>query len=155
MSRLCICREEEDAQDTKKMVEKAGRRAYLMALDLRESENCRRAVEEHMKAFGKLSVLVNNSAMQETCNDIRDINLDVVEKTYRTNILSMFAMCRFALPHIKRGASIINSCSVAAHMDNPQLVDYPSTKGAIVTFTRSLVQQQAPNGIALMLLRPV
>lgn len=93
MSRLCICREEEDAQDTKNMVEKVGRRVYLMVLDLRESENCRRAVEEHTKAFGKLSVLVNNSAMQETCNGIRDINLDVVGKTYRKNILSMFAMC--------------------------------------------------------------
>lgn len=143
----------EDAQDTKKMVEKVGRRAYLMALDLRESENCRRVVEEHMKAFGKLSVLVNNSAMQEICNDIRDINLNVVGKTYRMDILSMFAMCKFALPHMKRGASIINSCPVAARIDNPQLVDYPSTKVAIVTFTRSLAQQ-APNGITLMLLRP-
>jgi NAD(P)-dependent dehydrogenase (short-subunit alcohol dehydrogenase family) len=92
--------------------------------------------------------------MQEICNDIKDINLNVVGKTYRTDILSMFAMCKFALPHMKRGASIINSCSVAARMDNPQLVDYPSTKGAIVTFTRSLAQQQAPNGIALKLLRP-
>ena len=65
--------------------------------------------------------------MQEICNDIRDINLNVVGKTYFTDISSMFAMCKFALPHMKRGASIINSCSVAAHMDNPQLVDYPYT----------------------------
>lgn len=82
-------------------------------------------------------------ATQEICNDIKDINLNVVGKTYRTDILSMFAMCKFALPYMKRSASIINSCS-----------DYPSTKGAIVTFTRSLAQQQAPNGIALKLLRP-
>jgi len=146
--------EEEDARDTKRMIEKAGRRAHLMPLDLRESENCRTAVEEHMKAFGKLSVLVNNSAMQEICNDIKDINLDVVEKTYRTNVLSMFAMCKFALPHMKRGASVINSCSVAAYMGNPQLVDYSSTKGAIATFTRSLAQQQAPNGIRINAVAP-
>lgn len=120
-----------------------------MAFGLRESENRRRAVEERMKAFGKLSVLVNNSAMQEICNDIRDISLDVVERAYRTNILSMFVICKFVLPHMKRGASIINSCSVAAYMGNPQLVDYSSTKGAIATFTQSLAQQQAPRRIRI------
>ena len=87
--------------------------------------------------------------MQEICNGIRDIKLGVVGKTYRTNILLMLAMCKFALPHMKRGASITNSCSVAAYMGNPQLVDYSSMKGAIATFTRSLAQQQAPNGIRI------
>ena len=92
--------------------------------------------------------------MQVICDDIRDINLDVAEKTHHTNILSMFAMCKFALPHMKRGASIISSCSVAAYMGNPQLVDYSSMKGAIATLTRSLAQQWAPNGIRINAVAP-
>ncbi|KAF2142038.1 uncharacterized protein K452DRAFT_227474 [Aplosporella prunicola CBS 121167] len=146
--------EEEDAQWTKAAIEKAGRKANLMALNLREEENCKKAVEGHMKAFGKLSVLVNNSAMQEICEDLRDIDLSVVEKTYRTNILSMFAMSKYALQHMKRGSCIINSSSVAAYMGNPQLVDYSSTKGAITTFTRSLAQQQAKHGIRINAVAP-
>ncbi|KAK5145903.1 hypothetical protein LTR04_001187 [Oleoguttula sp. CCFEE 6159] len=146
--------EEEDAQDTKKYIEKAGRKANLMPMDLRKNENCQKAVDGHMKAFGRLNVLVNNSAMQEMCDDLKDIDLDVVEKTFRLNILAMFAMCKFALPHMKRGSSIVNSCSVAGYMGNPQLVDYSSTKGAIATFTRSLAQQQAPKGIRVNAVAP-
>ncbi|KAK5950069.1 hypothetical protein OHC33_008784 [Knufia fluminis] len=146
--------EEEDAQWTKKAIEKAGRKAHLMALDITSEENCKKAVDEHVKIFGKLNVLVNNSAMQEICQDLKDIDLGTVEKTFRTNILSMFAMTKFALPHMKRGSSIVNSCSVAAYMGNPQLVDYSSTKGAIATFTRSLAQQQAPKGIRVNAVAP-
>lgn len=146
--------EEKDAQWTKRQVERAGRRANLMSLNLREEDNCKKAVEGHVKAFGKLNVLVNNSAMQEICNEFRDINLEAVEKTYRTNVLSMFAMTKFALHHMKRGDCVINSASVAAYMGNPQLVDYSSTKGAIATFTRSLAQQQAKHGIRVNAVAP-
>jgi len=176
--------EEPDAKITVKAIENAGRKANAMALNLREEANCKKAVEEHMKAFGKLNCLVNNStsitccalrsmerderlmkanltdqcvktgAMQEICNDMREIDLAVVEKTYRTNILSMFAMTKYALQHMKRGANIVNSASVAAYMGNPQLVDYSSTKGAIVTFTRSLAQQQGPHGIRVNAVAP-
>ncbi|KIY04041.1 uncharacterized protein Z520_00733 [Fonsecaea multimorphosa CBS 102226] len=146
--------EEEDAQWTKAQIEKAGRQAQPLALDVTSEENCKKIVEAHMKKFGKLSVLVNNSAMQEICNDIQDINLGVVEKTFRTNILAMFAMVKYALPHMKRGSSIVNSSSVAAYMGNPQLLDYSSTKGAITTFTRSLAQQLAPKGIRVNAVAP-
>ncbi|MCJ1415524.1 hypothetical protein MMC32_001856 [Xylographa parallela] len=146
--------EEEDAQVTKKEIEKAGRKAQLMALDITVRENCQKAINAHMKMFGKLNVLVNNSAMQEMCDDLKDINLDVVEKTYQTNIISMFTMVKYALPHMKRGSSIVNSCSVAGYMGNPQLVDYSSTKGAIATFTRSLAQQQASKGIRVNAVAP-
>lgn len=146
--------EESDAQGTKKMIEAAGRRAHLMALDITKRHNCQHAVDSHMKHFGKLNVLVNNSAMQEMCDDLQDIDLDVVEKTYRTNVLSMFAMTKYALPHMKRGSAIVNSSSVAGYMGNPQLVDYSSTKGAIATFTRSLAQQQAPKGIRVNAVAP-
>ncbi|MCJ1320303.1 hypothetical protein MMC15_005641 [Xylographa vitiligo] len=146
--------EEEDAQATKREIEKAGRRAQLLALDITVRANCQKAISAHMAAFGKLSVLVNNSAMQEMCDDLKDIDLDVVEQTYRTNILSMFTMVKYALPHMKRGSAIVNSCSVAGYMGNPQLVDYSSTKGAIATFTRSLAQQQAPKGIRVNAVAP-
>jgi NAD(P)-dependent dehydrogenase (short-subunit alcohol dehydrogenase family) len=146
--------EEQDAQVTKKMIEQAGVKAFLLPLDVTKEENCQKIVDAHMKEFGKLSVLVNNAAMQEMCDDLKDINLNVVEKTYRTNVLSMFAMTKFALPHMKRGGAIVNSSSIAAYMGNPQLVDYSSTKGAIATFTRSLAQQQAPKGIRVNAVAP-
>ncbi|KAK4950129.1 hypothetical protein LTR17_004825 [Elasticomyces elasticus] len=146
--------EEEDAKISIKLIEQAGRKGHSMALNLREGDNCKKAVDEHMKVFGKLNVLVNNSAMQEICQDLVDIDLEVVEKTFRTNILSMFAMTKYALKHMKRGDCIVNSSSVAAYMGNPQLVDYSSTKGAIATFTRSLAQQQAPKGIRVNAVAP-
>ncbi|TLD37528.1 hypothetical protein E2P81_ATG04340 [Venturia nashicola] len=146
--------EEEDAQATKTAIESAGRKANLLPLDITSEENCKKAVDSHMNAFGKISVLVNNSAMQEFVDDFKDIDLAVVEKTFRTNILSIFAMVKFALPHMKRGSSIINSSSIAGYMGNPQAVDYSSTKGAIATFTRSLAQQQAKNGIRVNAVAP-
>ncbi|KAH9872585.1 hypothetical protein J1614_004978 [Plenodomus biglobosus] len=146
--------EEEDAQYVKKKVEEAGRKANLMVFDLKDRSNCEKAVEGHMKAFGKLNVLVNNAAMQEACEDIKDIDLDVTEKTFQTNIVSMFAMTKYALKHMKRGDSIVNSSSVAAYMSNPSLLDYASTKGAISTFTRGLAQQQAKNGIRVNAVAP-
>jgi len=146
--------EETDAKWTAGQIEKAGRQAQLLALDLTSEPNCQKAIDAHMAKFGKLSVLVNNSAMQEVCNDFADIDLGVVEKTFRTNVLSMFTMTKFALPHMRRGSSIVNSCSVAAYMGNPQLVDYSSTKGAISTFTRSLAQQLAPKGIRVNAVAP-
>jgi len=146
--------EETDAQWTADQIQKSGRQVQLLSLDLTSEANCQKAVESHVSKFGKLSVLVNNSAMQEICNDFAEIDLAVVEKTYRTNVLSMFAMTKFALPHMHRGCSIVNSCSVAAYMGNPQLVDYSSTKGAISTFTRSLAQQLAPKGIRVNAVAP-
>ncbi|KAF2265460.1 NAD(P)-binding protein [Lojkania enalia] len=146
--------EEEDANLTRKAIEEAGRKCNPMALNLREEANCIKAVEQHIKAFGRLNVLVNNSAMQEICNDLQDIDLSVVEKTYRTNIFSVFAITKYALKHMRRGSAIVNSSSVAAYMGNPQLVDYSSTKGAITTFTRSLAQQQASKGIRVNAVAP-
>lgn len=92
--------------------------------------------------------------MQESCNDHKDIDMSIVEKTFKTNIWQMMAMTKYALQHMKRGDSIVSSASVASYMGNPQLVDYASTKGAIVTFTRALAQQQAPNGIRVNAVAP-
>lgn len=92
--------------------------------------------------------------MQEICTDIADISLATVEQTFRTNVLSIFAMCKFAIPHMHRGSAIVNSCSVAGYMGNPELVDYSATKGAIATFTKALAQQQAPKGIRVNAVAP-
>lgn len=146
--------EEEDAQWTRSQIEKAGRQAQPLALDVTVESNYQSAIDMHMSKFSKLSVLVNNAAMQEICNELQDIDLGVVEKTYRTNVLSMFAMTKYALPHLRRGSCIVNSSSVAAYMGNPQLVDYSSTKGAITTFTRSLAQQLAPKGVGVNAVAP-
>jgi NAD(P)-dependent dehydrogenase (short-subunit alcohol dehydrogenase family) len=94
------------------------------------------------------------AAMQEMCLDITEIDLDVTEKTFQTNVISMFAMSKYALKHMKRGDTIVNSTSVAAYMSNPTLLDYASTKGAIATFTRGLAQQQAKNGIRVNAVAP-
>jgi NAD(P)-dependent dehydrogenase (short-subunit alcohol dehydrogenase family) len=146
--------EEEDAQWTKAQIEKAGRRAQPLALDITKEENCKKIIDAHMSKFGKLSVLVNNAAMQEMCEDISNIDLAVTERTFRTNILAMFAMAKYAVPHMKRGSAIVNSSSVAAYMSNPTLLDYASTKGSIVTFTRGLAQQLAPKGIRVNAVAP-
>lgn len=92
--------------------------------------------------------------MQEACEDIVDIDMAAVEKTFKTNIIQMIAMAKYSLPHMHRGDSIISSASVASYMGNPQIVDYASTKGAIVTFTRSLAQQQAHKGIRVNAVAP-
>lgn len=105
--------EEADARKAVKEIEKAGRKAHSMALSLRESENRKKAVDEHVKVFGKLSVLINNSSMQEICSDLADINLDVVKKTYCTNVPSTFAIFKCTLPHMRHNPSSINSSSVA------------------------------------------
>lgn len=108
--------EEEDAQATKKMIEEAGRIANLLPSDVTISDNCKAIVQIHMKVFGNLSILFNNSAMQEMYDDLKDISLEVVEKTYRMNVLSMFTMTKYALPYMERGSAIIDSGSVAIYI---------------------------------------
>jgi NAD(P)-dependent dehydrogenase (short-subunit alcohol dehydrogenase family) len=105
-------------------------------------------------AYGEVVTDDRVAAMQEMCEDIKDIDLDVTEKTFQTNIISMFAMSKYALKHMKRGDTIVNSASIASYMSNPSLLDYASTKGAIVTFTRGLAQQQAKNGIRVNAVAP-
>ncbi|KAH9825577.1 putative oxidoreductase [Teratosphaeria destructans] len=145
--------EEDDARYTVQQIEQAGRRALPLALNIREEANCKKAIDEHMKKFGKLNILVNNAAMQEICEDFKDIDLAVVEKTFRTNILAMMTMAKHALPHM-RARAIINSASVAAYAGNPTMVDYSATKGAIVSFTRTLAQNQGPKGIRVNAVAP-
>ncbi len=146
--------EDTDAQDTLKMVEAEGRRGVLIAGDIGDPAFCRQAVKQTVDKFGRLDVLVNNAAEQHPQEKITDITAEQLERTFRTNIFGMFYLTQAAMPHLKKGASIINTTSITAYKGSPQLLDYSSTKGAIVSFTRSLSQNLAEQGIRVNAVAP-
>jgi NAD(P)-dependent dehydrogenase (short-subunit alcohol dehydrogenase family) len=139
--------EHEDAAETRRLVREAGRKCVLIAGDIGDESFCQQAVRQILAEFGQLNVLVNNAAEQHPQESILDISAEQLERTFRTNIFAMFYMVKAALPHLKEGARIINTTSVTAYRGSPQLLDYSSTKGAIVAFTRSLSQALADKGI--------
>ncbi|MEK3989199.1 SDR family oxidoreductase [Robertmurraya sp. FSL R5-0851] len=139
--------EAKDAEDTKKLVEAEGRRCILAAGDIGDEKVCNQMVDNTMKAFGKIDIIVNNAAEQHPQQSLLDITSEQLERTFRTNIFSYFYLTKAALPHLKKGSSIINTASITAYQGNEQLLDYSATKGAIVTFTRSLSKSLAKDGI--------
>jgi NAD(P)-dependent dehydrogenase (short-subunit alcohol dehydrogenase family) len=147
--------EHEDAATTRKLVEAAGRKAHSVAGDLASVEECRRLVDETVKRFGRIDVLVLNAAYQgKNAERFEDIDAERVERTFRTNVLAMFHLVRFALPHMKPGATIITTSSIQAYQPNPGILDYASTKGAIVTFTKGLAQELVQRGIRVNSVAP-
>lgn len=139
--------EHEDAEKTKQMIEKEGRSCLTMAGDVGDEKFCQQAVQQTVDKFGRLDILVNNAAEQHPKESIEEISADQLERTFRTNIFSMFYLTKAALPHLKEGSAIINTTSVTAYKGSEQLLDYSSTKGAIVAFTRSLSQSLIKKGI--------
>lgn len=136
-----------DAAETKALVEAQGRRALIVAGDVGDEPFCTRAVEETVRTLGGIDILVNNAAEQHVCQSLTEISAEQLERTFRTNIFGYFFMAKAALPHLKEGSVIINTTSVTAYRGSSHLVDYASTKGAIVGFTRSLAQQLAEKNI--------
>lgn len=136
-----------DAEETKKKVEQEGRRCLAIAGDIGEELFCQQVVQQTIREFGKLDILVNNAAEQHPQESIEDISSEQLERTFRTNIFSFFYMTKAALKYLKEGSAIINTTSVTAYKGNPKLLDYSSTKGAIVAFTRSLSQALVEKGI--------
>ncbi|MBD1821869.1 SDR family oxidoreductase [Cyanobacteria bacterium FACHB-DQ100] len=132
--------EHEDAKETVRLVEQEGRRCIALPGDIGEEAVCQQAVQKTIAEFGHLEILVNNAAEQHPQETIENITAEQLERTFRTNIFSMFFMTKAALPHLKAGSAIINTTSVTAYQGSPSLLDYSSTKGAIVAFTRSLSQ---------------
>jgi NAD(P)-dependent dehydrogenase (short-subunit alcohol dehydrogenase family) len=132
--------EHEDANETKRLVEAKGRRCLLVSGDVGQEDLCRKAVEQTIKEFGKIDILVNNAAEQHPQESIEKITEKQLERTFRTNIFSFFFMTQAAMKHLKKGATIINTTSVTAYKGSAHLLDYSSTKGAITAFTRSLSQ---------------
>jgi len=139
--------ESDDAQMTKQLVEREGRRCMTIAGDVGDPAFCRSAVEQVIQQFGKLDVLVNNAAEQHPQKEIAEITPEQIDRTFRTNIFGYFYMTQAAMPHLKNGAAIINTTSVTAYRGSADLLDYSATKGAIVAFTRSLAQKLAEQGI--------
>jgi len=132
--------ETEDARDTQRRIEAEGRRCIALAGDIGDAAFCQEAATRVVERFGTIDILVNNAAEQHVCEDFATIPIEQVERTFRTNILGMMWLTRAVLPHLKEGAAIINTTSITAYQGNPTLIDYASTKGAIVAFTRSLAK---------------
>jgi NAD(P)-dependent dehydrogenase (short-subunit alcohol dehydrogenase family) len=146
--------EHEDARETQRLVEAEGRKATLIAGDVGDERFCRDAVARCVGAFGRLDVLVNNAGEQHVRQSIAEIDEDQLVRTFRTNIFAMFFLVKAALPHLGAGAAIVNTTSVTAYKGQPQLLDYSSTKGAIVSFTRSLALQLVEKGIRVNAVAP-
>jgi NAD(P)-dependent dehydrogenase (short-subunit alcohol dehydrogenase family) len=142
-----LSEEQTDAEETKRIVEESGGKCLLIPYDLEKLKSLHEIVDAHVKVFGGLDILVNNASKQVECENFEDIDIDAIESTFRSNILQMMALTKFALPHIPKGGSIINTTSVVAFRGTSSLVDYASTKGAIVSFTRSLSKQLTKKGI--------
>ncbi len=151
---ICYLDEHEDAKETKRCVEAEGRRCIAIAGDVKDAAFCRQAVETTVQQFGRLDVLVNNAAFQEHAQSLEDITEERFDETFRTNVYGYFHMARAALPHLKQGASIINTGSVVGLQGSGRLLDYATTKGAIHAFTKSLAQNLIDKGIRVNAVAP-
>ena len=139
--------EDADAKETVEAVEQAGRKGIAMAGDIGEEGHCKAIVSRAIQEFERVDILVNNAAFQMTHESILEIPSEEIEVTFRTNILSLFYLCKACIPHLKPGASIINTTSVQAYQPSPELMAYAATKAAIANFTQSLAQELAEKGI--------
>ncbi len=135
--------EHKDAEETRRLVEEQKRKCITFPGDIGDEGFCKQLVDRTVKELGKLDVLVNNAAEQHPQESIENISEKQLERTFRTNIFSMFFLTKAALKHLKKGSAIVNTTSVTAYKGSAELLDYSSTKGAIVAFTRSLSQALA------------
>jgi len=146
--------EDKDAEETKAVVEGYGRKCLLISGDISKEKFCKNAVAKTIKQFGRIDVLVNNAATQFESKSIEDISTDQLTKTFETNIFAMFWIVKAALPDMEKGSVIINTTSVTAYRGSAELMDYASTKGAIVSFTRSLAHSLIEKGIRVNAVAP-
>ena len=147
--------EDPDAEVTRKVVEDSGHQVLALKGDITDEAVCRRIIEDTVKRFGRIDVLINNAAYQgKKVEKFEELTAERVERTFRTNILAMFNLVRYALPHMKAGASIINTASIQAYQPSPGILDYACTKGAIVTFTKGLAQELIERGIRVNCVAP-
>lgn len=147
--------EEEDAQETVRLVEAAGRRALTLPGDIRDEAFCSAIVERTVAELGGLDVLVNNAAFQMSQeNGLLDLTTEQLDRTFKTNLYAMFWITKAALPHLQPGSSIINTTSVQAYEPSPQLIDYATTKAGILNFTKALAQQVAEQGVRVNAVAP-
>ncbi|MBV9390903.1 MAG: SDR family oxidoreductase [Verrucomicrobia bacterium] len=146
--------EDADANETAKWVEKAGKKAVLVPGDISEEQHCKSIIDRALKEFGHLDILVNNAAFQRTYEEITEIPSEEWDYTFRTNIHAMFYLVKAAVPHLPKGASIINTSSINADTPKPTLLAYATTKGAIANFTAGLAQMLGKKGIRVNAVAP-
>ncbi len=146
--------EEPDAQDVKKLIEDAGRKAVLISGDITDEKFCERLVADAAKSLGGLDILVNNAARQFAKNSILDITSAQFDETFKTNVYAMFWTTKAAIPHLPAGSAIINTTSVNAYDPVENIIDYAATKGAIMIFTKGLAKQLAEKGIRVNAVAP-
>ncbi|MFS0593874.1 SDR family oxidoreductase [Cytobacillus horneckiae] len=146
--------EHQDAEDTKKYVEAEGKQCLLLPGDIGQESFCVDVVKQTIEQFGKIDILVNNAGEQHPQQNLQEISTEQLEKTFKTNIFSMFHLTKAVLPHLQSGAAIVNTASVTAYAGNKTLIDYSSTKGAIVSYTRSLSLTLADQGIRVNAVAP-
>lgn len=146
--------EQKDAEEAKSLIEKEGAECLLYPYDLTKFRGVKVIIDAHIEKFKKLNILVNNASKQIQQKDIKEIDLDDVESTFQSNIIQMIAVTKFALPHLSKGDSIINTTSVTAYRGSAGFLDYSATKGAIVSFTRSLATQIMKTGVRVNAVAP-
>jgi NAD(P)-dependent dehydrogenase (short-subunit alcohol dehydrogenase family) len=146
--------EDDDAAETRRLVEDAGRRCIAVPGDVGDREHCRALVERAVGELGRLDVLVNNAAFQMSHESFLEITPDELDFVFRTNILAMFHLCQTAVPRMQPGSTIVNTTSIQAAQPSPQLLHYAATKGAISTFTKGLAQELADRGIRVNAVAP-
>ena len=146
--------EKQDAEETKRAIEAEGKRAFPLMGDVRSSKVCKKLVEQTVKEFGKLDILVNNAAFQQHQESLEDVTEEQWDNTFKTNIYAYFYMTKAALPHLEEGAAIVNTGSITGLEGSKQLLDYASTKGAIHAFTKSLAQNLVERGIRVNCVAP-
>jgi NAD(P)-dependent dehydrogenase (short-subunit alcohol dehydrogenase family) len=146
--------EHEDAKETARWVEDAGKKAVMVAGDIRDEEHCKKIIDTAVKEFGGLDILVNNAAFQMSHKSLQEFSAEEIDRTFRTNVYAMFYLCRFAEPHLKPGSTVINTTSINAYKPSPGLLAYASTKGAIQNFTAALGQLWAEKGIRVNCVAP-
>lgn len=139
--------EDEDAEATRALIEKEGRKALVLKGDIQNASHCRDLVERTVRDLGGIDILVNNAAHQATFSDIGEISDEEWEMTFRVNIHAMFYLTKAAVPHMKPGSAIVNTASINSDNPNPSLLAYATTKGAIQNFTAGLAQMLAEKGI--------
>ena len=146
--------EEEDAQETARVVEAAGRKCVLVAGDIQDEAHCKAIIDRAVKEFGKVDVLINNAAFQMAREDISEISTEEFDRTMKTNLYAMFWLCKAAVPHMPEGGAIINTTSIQADSPSPFLLPYAATKAAIQNFTGGLAQMLGKKGVRVNCVAP-
>ncbi len=149
-----LAEEEQDAVETARAVEAAGRRCVRVPGDIQDEAHCRLLVGRAVEEFGRLDVLVNNAAFQMTRGGIGEISSEEFDRTFRTNVYATFYLCKAALPHMSEGGSVINTASIQAYQPSPELLAYAATKGAIVTFSKALASDAMKRGVRVNVVAP-